>query len=156
LLLFLGYIRADTPHVLWRYTSVPPGTDIYSLISQSLLVSTATSQNNNHINTDRSTRKNNKKSVAPSVSTLLLNSIEKTYHTSKFHKITKQTDRSTTQIKPDMSSSQPTDHESNISNKHRTIIEIECVFDAKGNIPTWFINFMQQSWPHKYEIYNII
>jgi hypothetical protein len=32
---------------------------------------------------------------------------------------------------------------------YRTIIEIECVVDSKGKIPIWFINFMQQSWPHK-------
>ena len=36
-----------------------------------------------------------------------------------------------------------------VVNRPRTVVVVECVVDSKGSIPTWFINFMQGSWPSK-------
>lgn len=40
----------------------------------------------------------------------------------------------------------PIQHQSNSTS---TMVEIECIVDSKGGIPSWFINFMQRSWPTK-------
>jgi hypothetical protein len=31
----------------------------------------------------------------------------------------------------------------------QTLVAIECLVDSKGSVPTWFINFIQRSWPSK-------
>ena len=30
-----------------------------------------------------------------------------------------------------------------------TIVEIQCLVDSKGSIPSWFMNYVQRSWPSK-------
>ena len=102
------------------------------MLSHSTQISRSNNNNINNNGNNNSPNSNDKQRLKNRpIPSILLESLDNTYSTSKYHKIVKGDDIS------------------NISNKHRTIVEIECVFDAKGGIPTWFINFMQQSWPHK-------